>query len=213
MENSNFAEMSEWYAEQSAMTQQLGSEYEQLASGIAGEMTSAFKSIIDGSKSAEQAMADMLQGIANQFLDMAMKILQDAITQQLMGLFGSLFGSSIGGFSGAPQMTSGTDYFGGGFTPMDFSLMVAAHLLASRQLLVNVALSCSCPMAPALLSAMRTSLLRLIQRSLAVALVMLTMTPWALPLGLVTAVQTVLQHLQRHAVPWQCCSAATASGL
>ena len=80
--------------------------------------------------------------------------------------------------------------------------MVAAHLMASRQLLVNVALSCSCPMAPALLSAMRTSLLRLVQRSLAVALVMLTMTPWALPLGLVTAVQTVLQHLQRHAVPW-----------
>ena len=36
--DTNFAEMSEWYAEQSAMTQQLGSEYEQLASGIAGEL-------------------------------------------------------------------------------------------------------------------------------------------------------------------------------
>ena len=62
-----------------------------MASGIAGEMTSAFRSIIDGSKSAEEAMADMFKG-SDKFLDMAMTILQNAIVQQLMQLIPSLFG-------------------------------------------------------------------------------------------------------------------------
>ena len=63
---------------QAEQTKQLESEMSSLASGIAGEFTSAFKSIIDGTKDVNEAFADMLQGIANQFLDMAMKILQDA---------------------------------------------------------------------------------------------------------------------------------------
>ena len=76
--------------------------YSSLASGIAGEFTSAFKSIIDGSKDVNEAFADMLQGIADQFLNMAMKILQDALTQQLMKLFSSLFAPSPTGFNGVP---------------------------------------------------------------------------------------------------------------
>ena len=68
-----------------------------LASGIASEFTNAFKSVIDGTKSVEEAFADMLQGIANKFLDMAMQILQDALTKQLMSLFGSLLSSPVGG--------------------------------------------------------------------------------------------------------------------
>ena len=107
---------------QADQAEELKSQYSSLASGIAGEFTSAFKSIIDGSKSAE-AMADMLQGIANQFLDMAMKILQDAITQQLMSLFGNLlggFGGGVGGGGGgfgATPLTSGMSFFeGGGYT-------------------------------------------------------------------------------------------------
>ena len=39
----------------------------------------------------------MLQGIADKFLDMAMQILQDALTQQLMKLFAGLFGGPGGG--------------------------------------------------------------------------------------------------------------------
>ena len=119
LEGSNWDEMSQWYSEQSAMTQQLGSEYEQLASGIAGEMTGAFRSIIDGSKSAEEAMADMLQGIANQFLDMAMQIVTDAITQQLVSLFGNLFGGmgGAGGGFGVTPMTSGMSFFADGGMP------------------------------------------------------------------------------------------------
>ena len=106
----------------------LKSQYESLASGIAGEMTGAFRSIIDGSKSAEEAMADMFKGIADKFLDMAMKILQDAIVQQLMQLIPALFGGFSGGigggggFGGAPQLSNipfsagGISYEGGGYT-------------------------------------------------------------------------------------------------
>ena len=75
----------------------LQQQYNQLASGIAGEMTGAFRSIIDGTKSVDEAFADMLKGIADKFLDMAMKILTDAITQQLMSLFSGLFGGFGGG--------------------------------------------------------------------------------------------------------------------
>ena len=103
-------------------TEALKSEFSSLASGIAGEFTSAFKSIIDGTKSVNEAFADMLQGIADQFLNMAMKILQDALTQQLMQLFTSLAGAGAGGFGGAPQLSGipfsagGLGYEGGGYT-------------------------------------------------------------------------------------------------
>ena len=75
----------------------LQQELQGLASGIASEFTSAFKSVIDGSKSVEEAFADMLKGIANKFLDMAMKLITDALTQQLMKLFGSVLGGGLGG--------------------------------------------------------------------------------------------------------------------
>ena len=64
----------------------------------------------------------MLQGIADQFLNMAMKILQDALTQQLMGLFTGLMGWWCwwwlgGGGFGATPLTSGMSFFeGGGYT-------------------------------------------------------------------------------------------------
>ena len=111
--------------EQAEQTKELKSQMSSLASGIAGEFTSAFKSIIDGSKDVNEAFADMLQGIADQFLNMAMKILQDALTQQLMKLFTSLaggLGGGAGGFGGAPQLSGipfsagGIGYEGGGYT-------------------------------------------------------------------------------------------------
>ena len=96
--------------EQVAAVEKLESQFESLASGIAGEMTSAFRSIIDGTKSVEEAFADMLKGIADKFLDMAMKILTDALTQQLMGLFSNLLGGLGGGVG-----VSGVQPQGGGF--------------------------------------------------------------------------------------------------
>ena len=107
--------------DQVAQADELKSQYESLASGIAGEFTSAFKSIIDGSKDAGEAFGDMLKGMADQFLNMAMKILQDALTQQLMKLFGSLFGAGTGGgFGGVPggrgPQFMGPAFAGGGYT-------------------------------------------------------------------------------------------------
>ena len=96
--------------------------YSQIAGAIASEMTGAFKSIIDGTKSVEEAFADMAQGIANKLLDMAMKILQDALFQQLMGLLQGLGSAGAGGFGGAPQLSGipfsagGIGYEGGGYT-------------------------------------------------------------------------------------------------
>lgn len=87
-------------AEQAEAADKLKSQYKILASGIAGEFTSAFRSIIDGSKTAEEALADMFQGIADKFLDMAMQILQDQITQQLVKLFSALLGGGGNVFGG-----------------------------------------------------------------------------------------------------------------
>ena len=102
--------------EEVAQVEALKQQYQQLASGIAGEMTGAFRSIIDGTKSVDEAFADMLKGIADKFLDMAMKILTDALTQQLMNLFSSLLSGGNRGF-GATPMTSGMDFFADGGRP------------------------------------------------------------------------------------------------
>ena len=98
----------------------LRQQYQTLASGIASEMTSAFRSVIDGTKSVNEAFADMFKGIGDKFLDMAMKILTDALTQQLMNLFTGLAGGlgGAGGF-GVTPMTSGMKFFAdGGRRPM-----------------------------------------------------------------------------------------------
>ena len=71
---------------QAAEADKLKSAYEGLAGSIAGELTGAFRSIIDGSKSAEQALADAFQGIADAFLDMAMQMIQEWIKMQLLAL-------------------------------------------------------------------------------------------------------------------------------
>ena len=109
----------ERYNEQAALQSQL----QGLASGIASEFTSAFKSIIDGTKDVNEAFADMLQGIADQFLNMAMKILQDALTQQLVKLFTGLFSAGAGaavpagGGIGGGAFNIGLGSFdGGGYT-------------------------------------------------------------------------------------------------
>nr|BAR36027.1 unnamed protein product [uncultured Mediterranean phage uvMED] len=87
--------------------QGLEQQYQSLASGIAGSMTDAFTSIIDGTKSAEEAFSGMLKQMGKMFIDFAMKILQDAITQQLTKLFAGLFGGGgFGGFGGG-SMGSG----------------------------------------------------------------------------------------------------------
>lgn len=91
------------------LAEQLKAAYTQLATNIAGELTGALGEVIKGTKSVEQAFSDMLTNIGNMFIDMAMQILQSAITKQLVELFSNL--GSSGGFGGS--VVSGI--FGGGF--------------------------------------------------------------------------------------------------
>lgn len=117
-------EVSTQLAEQQAQAEELKQQVSGLAGGIASEFTNAFRGVISGTKDVQTAFSEMLQGIADRFLDFAMQILQDAITQQLIGLFagllggggggggmggGSMFGNTFGGFSGM-------SFAGGGYT-------------------------------------------------------------------------------------------------
>ena len=101
--------------EQIAAAKELEAVYKSVATAIASELTGAFKSIINGTKSVDEAFADMAKGIANKMLDLAMKMLTDVLIQQLMNLFKNLF-------SPVPSMNSGLPLNGfadGGRPPMN----------------------------------------------------------------------------------------------
>ena len=121
VDSSNFGEMSQWFDEQSAMTKELGSEYEGLANSIAGSMTGAFKSVIDGSKSAEEAFTDMLMSMLDALLNYAMEAIAQYIAIGIARMFAGMGG---GGDFGVTPATSGLDFSsafgGGGFSPMSF---------------------------------------------------------------------------------------------
>jgi len=93
----------------------------QVAAGatvIGNSFAGAFKSVITGSKSAEDALKDMLAATAEHFLDMAMQIIAQQITMILYGTIMKALGISMpgvgggGGFgSGASApLTSGLDF-------------------------------------------------------------------------------------------------------
>ena len=109
---------------QAAEADKLKSAYEGLAGSIAGELTSAFRSIIDGSKSAEQALSDAFKGIADAFLDMAMQMIQEWIKMQILGIVSSAFGGGapIGGggglFGGGGGLNVGGSFADGGRPPV-----------------------------------------------------------------------------------------------
>ena len=87
--------------EQVKVAEQLKQSYESLADSISGSLTGAFKDIITGSKSAEQALSDAFASIADAFLDMAMQMIQEWLKMQILGIFtGGLGGGGGGGFGG-----------------------------------------------------------------------------------------------------------------
>ena len=101
---------------------------EALAGSISSALTSSLRGLIDGSMTAEEALSNAFKGIGDAFLDMAMQMIQQWLTMQIMGLVGSFFGgaagggggwggsggSAWGGFSGAMGMNLGFE--GGGYT-------------------------------------------------------------------------------------------------
>nr|BAR35297.1 phage tail tape measure protein [uncultured Mediterranean phage uvMED] len=75
----------------------------QLAGGIAGALTDSLRGLIDGSMSAEEALANAFEGIASAFIDMAMQMIQKWLVMKIMGIFGNMgfMGLSDGGFGGS----------------------------------------------------------------------------------------------------------------
>ena len=65
---------------------------EELAGAISSSLTSSLRGLIDGSKSAEEALSDAFKGIADAFLDMAMKMIEEWLKMQAIGLIQGLFG-------------------------------------------------------------------------------------------------------------------------
>ena len=85
---------------------------EELSGAIAGSLTDSLRGLIDGSMTAEEALSNAFQGIADAFLDMAMKMIQEWITMQIIGLVGSVFGGGGGGGFGAGSFNLSGGQFG-----------------------------------------------------------------------------------------------------
>ena len=83
----------------------------QLASGI----SNFFTSIIDGSKSAEEAFADMLKGMGQALVQQAAVMIAQYIAIGVARIF-----AGIGSSSSTPQIGTDTNYFGQGFNPMSY---------------------------------------------------------------------------------------------
>ena len=102
-------------------TTALSEEFQSLANTINNEIISGIEGMIDGTKTLGQVASSMLKKIASQMLQTA--IMGPSGSGGLTGmLFGALGLGGGGGVSGfAPSLaTSGTNFFGGGFSPMSF---------------------------------------------------------------------------------------------
>ncbi len=84
---------------------------------LASGFSSAITGIIDGTKSVEEAFADMFSGIAKAFLDMATKILAQKLMLTVLKAFGGGGAAAAGGGDIFSQLTSqGYTFAGGGYT-------------------------------------------------------------------------------------------------
>jgi len=94
------------------------------AEAIGSAFGTAFRDLISGATSAEQAFANLMQSIADHFLDMAAQIITQQITMIIYGTIMKALGIGGGGglFSGAGPV-SGAQAFGAGgpsFNPAAF---------------------------------------------------------------------------------------------
>ena len=103
--------------------EEMEAKVDAVAGKIAGSMTDAFSSIIDGSKSAEEALGDMMKDIAKSFIDMAADIIKQQIQMIIKGMIMKALGISMPGAGAAPQSNAlkvgwpgNQNYDGGGYT-------------------------------------------------------------------------------------------------
>jgi len=86
------------------------------ATAIGNAFANSFKSVITGSKSAQEALADMMSAVAEHFMEMAAQIIAQQITMILYGTIMKALGIGGGGFA----MSSGAT---GNFTQVDSNVL------------------------------------------------------------------------------------------
>ena len=85
-------------------------------SELGNAMASAITGIIDGTKTAQEAFADMFKNIGEAFIKMATEMIAKALIMKALGILTGGAGGGGGGF-GVPVKTSGIKFFeGGGYT-------------------------------------------------------------------------------------------------
>jgi tape measure domain-containing protein len=89
------------------------------AQAIGEAFSSSFTAAIDGSVSAQQALADFFRNVGSYFLDMAGQIIQKMIQMAILNSLAGLLPSS-GGFGGFGGLSNGS-FFSGGGGALDFS--------------------------------------------------------------------------------------------
>ena len=94
------------------------------ATAIGNAFSNAFTSVITGSKSAQEALADMMASVAEHFLDMAAQIIAQQLAMILYGTIMKALGVSLGGGgSSVPSSAygdmsvAGPGFFQGGMIP------------------------------------------------------------------------------------------------
>ena len=88
---------------------------------LANAMSTAITGLLDGTKTAQEAFADMFKSIGKAFINMAMEIIAKQLVMiALQSVLKSLGGGAFGIGASAPKIGTDTNYFSGGFTPMDF---------------------------------------------------------------------------------------------
>jgi tape measure domain-containing protein len=82
--------------------QKLKADLQGIAGAIGDSFGEAFKGMISGSMTAQQALANLFQSVGNYFADMVAKMIAEWLKAQLIKGFANLFGSIFGGGGGDP---------------------------------------------------------------------------------------------------------------
>ena len=82
--------------------EKLKADLQGIAGAIGDSFGEAFKGMISGSMTAQQALANLFQSVGNYFADMVAKMIAEWLKAQLIKGFANLFGSIFGGGGGDP---------------------------------------------------------------------------------------------------------------
>ena len=96
------------------------------ATAIGNAFSNAFRSVVDGSRTGKEALADMMSAVAEHFMDMAAQIIAQQMAMIIYGTIMKALGVSMGGGGGASAVpgsaygnmdVAGPGFFQGGMVP------------------------------------------------------------------------------------------------